>query len=84
LLSPKWEQNHLPLPIPASEFEQDTFVPRLSFKLTARVPAHEARLIDTLRAADDYALFMDTSVVGRQIDYPLLDELLRVPQRLFL
>jgi hypothetical protein len=84
LLSPKWERNPLPLPIPASEFEQDTFVPRLGFKPTARVPAEEARLIETLRAADDYALFMDTSVVGRRIDYPLFDELLRVPERLFL
>ena len=84
LLSPRWKRNPLPLPIPASEFEQDTFVPRLSFKPTVRVPAQEARLIDTLRAADDYALFVDSSVVGRQIDYPLFDELLRVPQRLFL
>jgi hypothetical protein len=84
LSSRKWERNPLPLPIPASEFAQDTFVPRLGFKPTVRVPAQEARLIDTLREADDYALFMDTSVVGRQIDYPLFDELLRVPQRLFL
>jgi hypothetical protein len=84
LLSPKWECSPLPLRIPAAEFKQNTFVPRLSFKPTVRVPAHEARLIDTLQAADNYALFMDTSVVGRRIDYPLFDELLRVPERLFL
>jgi hypothetical protein len=72
------------MPIPASEFEQETFVPRLSFKPTVRVPAKEARLIESLQAANDYALFMDASVVGRQIDYPLFDELLRVPQRLHL
>lgn len=84
LLSPQWERNPLALPIPASDFEQETFVARLSFKPSARIPAHEAGLLDSLRAADDYALFMDTSVVGRQIDYPLFDELLRVPQRLFL
>lgn len=77
LSSPRWERNPLPLPIPASEFEQDTFVPWLGFKPTVRVPAHEARLIEILQAANNYALFMDTSVVGRRIDYPLIDELLR-------
>jgi len=72
------------MPIPVSEFEQETFVARLSFKPTVRVPAEESRLLESLRAADDYALFMDTSLVGRQIDYPLFDELLRVPRRIYL
>lgn len=84
LSSPRWQESRVEMPIARSDFESDTFVPRLSFKPHARVPSAEARLVETLGHADDYALFLDASVVGRKIDYPLFDELLRVPERVFL
>lgn len=84
LMTPDTARNTIELPIPQRELETSTYVARLSFAVGSRVPADEARVVETLGYAENYALFLDGSVVGRTIDYPLFDELLRVPRRLFL
>jgi hypothetical protein len=66
LSSPRWQQSPVEMPIPRSDFETDTFVARLSFKVHPPVPAAQARLVETLGHADDYALFMDASCSGER------------------
>lgn len=61
-----------------------SFVPRLSFRFGPQLPAADADIPSFLAAANDHALFLDSSVLRRQIDDELWDELLRVPRRIFL
>jgi hypothetical protein len=67
----------------AEELGMPSFVPRLSFRTGSRVPSNEADLVAFLRSAEDTTIFMDSSGVGRDIDYKFWDEMLRVPERVY-
>ncbi len=44
----------------------------------------DAALVESLAEAPEAAIFLDASAVDRRIDYPMWDELLRCPRRVFL
>ncbi len=61
-----------------------SFIPRLGFRSAPQLPADQIDIPRFLATAEDTAVFLDTSVLRRQIDYELWDELLRVPGRIVL
>ena len=74
----------LELPIPAAELQTATYIPRLSFRSGPRVAAHKANVAGNLHQARDHALFIDSSIVGRQDDPEFWEALLCHPNRVFL
>ncbi len=84
LADPRWSRSPVEMPIPPSNLAEETYVPRLTWKSGPRVKEDGQALIDSLKDHSDVALFLDTSFVSREIQFPLWDELLREPGRLYI
>ena len=82
LLNAEHRSPAVTLPIPREKFEDPTFIPRLSFRSSPRVPVSQPDLTSNLALHVDHALFVDTNMVNADHDW--WNVLLSEPGRVFL
>src|ERR1022692_330408 len=70
------------IPLPNAVLKDPRFIARLSFRLTPKVPRHEAMLVERLAGRRDWMIFLDNNMVdAKYIDGPLWAELLTGQRR---